>query len=116
MNYDSRLWRKTAQQLQQLDASQRDTSGGRGKAFPGDMDKHGAAAAGHARSGIVVDFDDQVVETVVPPEPVAWFIGRPAEEAIIASIRGVLAPGVVAPYPTNGEQGRWPRQPIGPPP
>ena len=49
------------------------------KARPCDMDEHGAAAAGDARPRVVVDLDNQIVETVVAPEPVAWFIGRPAE-------------------------------------
>ena len=64
------------------------------KSWPGDMDEHRAAAAGDAGPGIVVDFDDQVVEPSCRQQPVAWFIGRPPERPIIAPVRRVLAPGV----------------------
>ena len=86
------------------------------KSVPRDMDEHGAAAAGHARPGVVVDFDDQIVETVVPAQPIAWFIGRPAEGSVIAAVRRILAPGIVAADPTHRQQGPRPRQPIRPPP
>ena len=69
------------------------------------MNEHGAAVARHARAGIVVDFDDQIVETVVPLQPIAWFIGRPPEGSVIAAFRGVLAPGIVATDPAHRQQG-----------
>ena len=43
---------------------------------PGHMDEHRAAPPGHPRPRVVVDFDDEVIEMVVPPQPVAGFIGR----------------------------------------
>lgn len=58
------------------------------------MDENGAAAAGHARPGIVVDFNDHVVEVVVPAQPVAWFIGRATERAIVAAVARILAPRI----------------------
>lgn len=58
------------------------------------MDEHGTAAAGHARPGVVVDFDDHVVEAVATLEPVAWFIGRAPEVPVIAAVGGILAPGI----------------------
>lgn len=116
VNYDSRFWREKPKQLQQLVPPQADAAGRRGKALPGDMDKHGAAPAGHARPSIMVDFDNQIVEAVVAAQPVAWFIGRPAERLVIAAIQGVLAPGIVAPDPAHRKQCPRPRQAIGPPP
>ena len=79
MNDDSCLRRNMPEQFQQVVPPQRDTARGRRKSVPGDMDEHGAAAPGHARPRVVVDFDDQIVEAVVPAKPIAWFIGRPPE-------------------------------------
>jgi hypothetical protein len=39
-----------------------DAAGGGREARPGDMEEHGAAASRDARPGVVVDFDDEVVE------------------------------------------------------
>ena len=116
MNLDSCHWRKAAEQGQQVVPPQRDTAGGRCKASAGDMNEYGTAAAGHPRPRVVIDFDNEVVEGVVAAQPVAWFIGRPAERAVIAPIRGVLAPGVVRPDATGRQQGSRPHQAVGPPP
>src|SRR5215510_4979633 len=57
------------------------------------MQEHGAAATGNAGPRVVIDLDDQVVEPVVAPEPVAWLIGRAAEWAVVAAVGCILAPG-----------------------
>lgn len=80
------------------------------------MDEHGAAAPGHAWPGVVIEFDNQIVKAVVTAEPVAWFIGRPAECVVIAAVCWVFAPGVVKSDPARREQSPWPRQAIGAPP
>ena len=80
------------------------------------MDENGAAAAGHARPGIVVDFDDYVVEAVAAAEPVAWFIGRAPEAVVIAPVVRVLAPGIVRADAADRQQCPRPRQAIGAPP
>ena len=41
------------------------------KPGPGQMDEHRAAAAGDARARVVVDFDNEIIEMIVAPEPVA---------------------------------------------
>jgi Zn-dependent protease with chaperone function len=56
------------------------------------MDEDRAAPAGHPWAGVVVDLDDEIVEVVVPPQPVAWFTGRLPEGAIVAAVSGILAP------------------------
>ena len=80
------------------------------------MQKHRAAAAGHPRAGIVVDLDDEIVEMVIPPQPVAWFSGRAAEGAVIAPVGGIFAPGNVTGNASDGQQCPWPRMPVRPPP
>ncbi len=80
------------------------------------MDENGTAAPGHAGPGVVIEFDNQIVKAVVTAEPVAWFIGRPAECLIIAAVCRVFAPGVMKSDPAHREQSPWPRQTIGAPP
>ena len=95
---------------------QRDAAGGRREARPGHMEEDGAAAAGHPRPGVVVDLDDDVVEAVVAPEPVAWFIGRAPERPVVAPVVRVLAPGIVRADAADRQQRPRPRQAVGPPP
>src|SRR4029079_12779558 len=78
------------------------------------MQKNTAAAAGHPRAGIVVDLDDEIVEMIVPPQPVTWFSGRAAQRAVIAPIDGIFAPGKVRSDPPDGQEG--PRRGGAPPP
>ena len=49
--------------------------------------KHGAAAAGDARTGVVVDLDDEIVEVVVAHQPVAA-LARPAGPAVVMAVAG----------------------------
>jgi hypothetical protein len=58
------------------------------------MQEHRATPTSDSRSGIVVDFDNEVVKRVGAAQPVAWFTGRLPEWLIIAPILRVLAPGV----------------------
>jgi len=80
------------------------------------MDENGAAEPGNARPGVVVEFDDEIVEVVAAVEPIAWFIGRPAERTVITAILGGFAPGIVRADPARREQGARAWQAIGPPP
>ena len=80
------------------------------------MDENCAATVGHAGPRVVIELDDEVVKPVVTAEAVAWFIGRPPEGAVIAAVRGVLAPGVVEPDAAHRQQGARVRQAIGSPP
>ena len=65
-----------------------------------DMDKDGAPASGNARPVIVIDLDDEVVETVGALEVVAGLAGRAADRTVVAAVGRVLAPGVVVANPT----------------
>jgi len=64
----------------------------------------------------MVDFDDEIVEAVLPPEPVAWFIGRAVERPVITPVGRILAPGYVAADAVDGEQRLGPDEAVGPPP
>ncbi len=80
------------------------------------MQEYSAAAAGNTRPSVMVDFDDEIVEAVGAPQPVAWFIGRPVEGTVVPSIGRVFAPGVVGSDPPDRQQGARPRQAVGSPP
>ena len=97
-------------------AVERDAAGGAGPVRPRHMHEHRAAAAGDARAGVVVELDDEVVEAVVAPEPVAWFIGRPPERPIVAPVGRVFAPGQRRIDAPRRQPGARPRPPIGAPP
>ncbi len=82
----------------------------------GNVNEDGAAAPRYARSRIVVDFNDKIVEIVVATQPVAWFIGRPMKRPVIAAVGRVLAPSVVEADRAHGQECPRPSQTIGPPP
>ncbi len=58
------------------------------------MDEHGTAATGDAGPRIVIDLNKEVIEVIVAPKPVAWFIGRPPEGAVVPPVGGVFTPRV----------------------
>ena len=86
--------RNAADQRQKIVTAQRDTASGRRQARLGDVDKHGTAATGDTGPRVVIKLEKNVVEGVVAPEAVAWFIGRPPEGAVVAPIGWVFTPGV----------------------
>jgi hypothetical protein len=80
------------------------------------VQEHGAATSRDPRPGIVVYLDQDVVQPVVPPQPVAWFIGRPSEWPVVAAVAGILAPGGVGADPSNRQDSSGPPAAVGPPP
>jgi hypothetical protein len=58
------------------------------------VEEHGAAPTSHSRPRIVVDLNNEVIERIFTPKPVAWFIGRPAKWLVVTPVAGVLAPSV----------------------
>lgn len=116
MNRDSRFSRKPAHEPLEVSRPERNAPGRRRETRPGHMNKDRAAKAGNAGPGIVVDLDEQVIEPVIAPKPVAWFIGRPDEGAIVAPVARILAPGVRGTDAADGKGGARPREAIRPPP
>ena len=80
------------------------------------MDKYCTAVAGDARAGVVIDFDDQIVEPVGAFKPVAWFIGRPPEWPVVATVLGIFAPGLFWRDRPDRQQGAWSWQAVRSPP
>jgi hypothetical protein len=95
---------------------ERNAPRGRGKIRPRDVDEYGAAPSNDPGTGIVVDLDDEVIQAICPAEPIAWFIGRPPERAIIAPISGIFAPRIGGADAADGQLCTGPEQPVGPPP
>src|SRR5437588_9056182 len=94
MNDDSRFGPEPREQLTQPRPRHGDASFGRGEPRPGHMDEHRAAAPGHARPGVVINFDNKIIELIIAPEPVAGASGRDFDMPVVAPISRVLAPGV----------------------
>lgn len=116
MNYDSCLTAKASDQTGEVVACERHTARRRAVSRTGNVNEDGAAAPRYARSQIVVDFNDKIVEIVIATQPVAWFIGRPMKWPVIAAVGGVLAPSVVEADRTHGQECPRPSQTIGSPP
>ena len=71
---------------------------------------------GRPRPRVVVDFDNQIIEMIVPAEPVAGRTRRYRDGAIVAPVVGVLAPGVTCGDLAQGKRRRGPRIAVGAPP
>jgi hypothetical protein len=80
------------------------------------MQEHGTAAAGGAGTRVVVDLDDEVIEMVVAPEPVAARIAGAPDRLILMPVGRVLAPGVGWRDGANGQVRARPHVAVGAPP
>jgi hypothetical protein len=58
------------------------------------VDEYRTAASGDPGPRIVVDLDNQIVESIGAPEPITWFIGRAPESAIVAPVGRIFTPSV----------------------
>ena len=116
LNEDSRIGAEPGQQTAQVGSREGHASRGRRAVRPCQMQEHSAAPAGNPGSGIVVDLDDDVVQGVVTPEAVAWFIGRTFKRPIVAAVAGVFAPCDAAIDAGCRQQGWRLRATIGSPP
>jgi len=116
MNRDSRLRRQPFEQGSKAFRLQGDASRRRPKSRPGEMDEHGAAAAGDARPCVVVNLHHEVIEMILPPQPIARrSIGTP-NWPVVAPVGRVLAPGVRRADPSHRQTRARTRAAVGPPP
>src|SRR5262245_58512720 len=104
------------QQARQCVFFQSHAAGGGRETLACQMHEDRTASPGDARARVVVDFDDQVVEVIAAPEPVAGLVRAAPEWPVIAAVAGVLAPGIVLPDGPDRQSGVWPRRAVGPPP
>ena len=80
------------------------------------MQEDRAAAAGYSGLGVVIDLDDEIIEVIVAPEPVAAAIRRQPHRLVVMAIAGVFAPGVLGPDGANRQERARPGVAVGPPP
>jgi len=116
MNRDSGLWPQSLRQSQQILHSKRHAACSRGKTRAGDVNEHRTPAPSHPGPDIMIDFDEEVVESIATPKPVAWFIGRPGDGTIVIPICGLFTPGGSLRNAPGRKQGARAREPIRPPP
>jgi hypothetical protein len=95
MNIYSRSSAKVLQKQQKVVPRKRRAAGGRAEIIAGDVNEDRASEPSDARPGVVIDFDNQIVEPVRAQKPVAWFIGRAPKRPVVAPIHWILAPSVV---------------------
>ena len=116
MNHDSCLRRQPFEQGSEALRLQGDASRRRSKSRPGEMDEHGAAAAGDARPRIVVDLHHEVIEMILSPQPIARRSFGTPNRPVIAPVGRVLAPGIRRANPSHRQARAWARAAVGPPP
>src|SRR5258708_24837840 len=80
------------------------------------MQEYRAAAAGDARGSVVIDLDDEIVEVVVAPEPVAAAIAVEPNRLIIMAVARIFPPGGPPPDGAEGEMRARAWVAVGPPP
>src|SRR5260370_25355633 len=76
LDRDSCFRSEAGQETPEFDAAEGNASGRRRAIRPRDMEKNRAAPSGDAGTGVVIDLDDEIVEAIVAPEPLARFAGR----------------------------------------
>ena len=80
------------------------------------MQKHGATATGDARTAVVIDLDNEIIEVVVALQPIAAVILiQPYRLVVMTAVR-VFAPGVLRPDGANRQESMRPRVTVGAPP
>src|SRR5436305_14976482 len=80
------------------------------------MQEHRAAAAGDARAGVVIELDDEIIEMILAPEPIAAALRIHSQRLVVAAIRGILAPRVLRGDGAYGKKRRRFWMPVGAPP
>ena len=86
------------------------------EAGPGKMQEYRATAASDPRPRVVVDFDNEIIKMILPPQPVAGLTGGYPDRLVIAAVRRILAPGVGGGDAPDRQHGGGPRMAVGAPP
>src|SRR3982751_6646056 len=80
------------------------------------MQEHGAAAPGNAPARVVLNLDDEIVEMVLPGQPVALVAAREANRPVVVTISRVFAPGILGTNGVNGQERPRAGMAVGAPP
>jgi len=80
------------------------------------MQEHRTAASCDARSAVVIDLDDEVIEVIVARQPVAGLAADQPNRLIVMAVLRILAPGIFGTNRADGKEGSRPRMAVGPPP
>ena len=115
-NLDICARRKGCQQAPQIAGSQRHASCRRQKPGARHMDENGTAAIFHARAGVVIELDHQIIQMIITLQSVARTSGRKLDRAVVAPIVRVLAPAVVVSDRAYGQARLQPRRAVSAPP
>lgn len=93
-----------------------DAAGSRPQSRSRHMDEYCAATVRNPGPGIVIELDDQVIEVIIAPQPVAGCMFRSTDRPVVASIRRILAPGVGSVDAAHRQSGARTWTAIGAPP
>ena len=115
-NIDLRPRIKTPQKQPQRITLHRYASRGRAVSWPRDVDEHRAPPAGDAGPCVVIKRDNQIIEMILPHEPIPRGSGRSPDMPVIVPVGRVLAPGVLRTDAEHRQQSPWPQPAIGAPP
>ena len=80
------------------------------------MQEYGAAAPGNARAGVVVDFDNEIVEVIVALQAVAGLACRTPHRLVVVTVGRIFAPGIVSADRPARQMGPGADMAVGPPP
>src|ERR1700722_9341083 len=113
---DLRMRAYLTQELQHGRLLHRNASGGRRKIRARQMKEHRTAATGNPGLRVVINLDDEIVEMIVAPQPVAAVIMAERERSVVMAAGGVFTPGVLGPDGANRQKGLRSQRTIGAPP
>jgi hypothetical protein len=80
------------------------------------MDKNGAAKILYARTRVMIELDDKIVQMVVAPKAIGRTRLREFDRAIVAAVGRVFTPCVVHFDSARRQSRPWMRQAVGAPP
>lgn len=78
------------------------------------MPEDRAATPANHRPVVPAELDDDVVEVILALEPFLGFAWRAVDQAIVAAVLLVVAPGIARSNPLQRQQGAWPGEAVGP--
>jgi hypothetical protein len=108
LNHNPGLGSDPLQQAQHRGFRHRNTSGRRSEIAARQMQKNRAAAPGDARRAVVIDLDNEIIEVVVAPEPVAALLAIEPDRLVVMAIPWVFAPAILGPDGANRQESPGP--------